>query len=91
MTLTHFDRDLRPGFQFVVFAFQEMIEEGLQLAHVFRDIVVGPLLAAMDFEPFLFRRDVPESFHGAARMQALIGPACDHESRRGDLGEVYRL
>src|ERR1043165_7141035 len=49
-----------------------------------------PVLDAMRFEPFVFRRSTRETFEIAARMQALSAPVRGREQRRRDLVPLRR-
>ena len=70
---------------------QEVVEEGALALDVLRLVVVGPLLAAVDVEPLLLRRDAPEALQGAAGVQPLVRPAGHHEGRHADGLEVGGL
>src|SRR6266849_7926877 len=79
------EQDLRLLVPAIVLAVQEMVEEPqLLLAAVIR-VEMRPVLAAMDFEPFLPRCGLHEAFEIPARMKTLAAPIGGGKQRRRDL------
>jgi hypothetical protein len=59
-------------------ALQKVIEERALTAHLLGHVVVAPLLAAVDVEPFLLGADALERLESTAGVKTLIPSGTGH-------------
>src|ERR1035437_5742272 len=72
----------------VLLALEEVAEELLLQSNAIVGVIMRPMLDAVYFEPFLFRRRPDEALEIAARMQRLSAPIGGREQRHLDLRPI---
>ena len=72
----------------VLLALEEVAEELLLQVDAVVGVIVRPMLDAVHFEPFLFRRRAEEALEIAARVQRLAAPVRGRKQRHLDLRPV---
>jgi hypothetical protein len=61
----------------IIDTFQEVVEKLSLFLHIFRLIKVPPLLAAVDYEPFVVRSDILKPLECSAVVQTMVSPTGD--------------